>query len=112
MTTMAATAHTYYLARWDRCFGVHADDAELCALLKRQWQLRHPDGSDEPSLVDGFSAWLDSSGSVRICIVRMAAAHMLRDPELERELRTQLAPHVDAPAISESSEGAPEHPPG
>lgn len=87
------TAHTYYLARWDRCYGERAYDRELCALLKREW-LRHAN-DDEPTIVDGVSAWIDQDGFVRICLVRTAIAHMITDPDLAAELAPRLAPREE-----------------
>lgn len=108
MGTMAATAHTYYLARWDRCLGDQAHNAELCALLKREWLSRARD-IDEPSIADGFSAWLDKKGAVHACLVRMATAQMLEDANLERELGAYLNSYAPT-APSEGERGAPEHP--
>lgn len=104
---MAAQAHTYYLARWDRCFGDLAHNPEVCALLKREW-LRRSRDTDEPTMVDGFSAWLDRQGKIHLCFIRMATAQMLHDEEVARE----LLPHLQSALTSESAREAPEHHPG
>lgn len=106
MSTMAAHAHTYYLARWDCFLGVHADNPELCALLKREWTKRGRDAA-EPTIVDGFSAWLDRKGAVHLCLIRQATAQMLHDESLARE----FLPYLEAPLTSEAAKAAPEHPP-
>jgi hypothetical protein len=84
------TAHTYYLARWDRCYGERAGDVELCGLLRREWTRRSD--RDDATIVDGLSAWVDEVGTVRICMVADATPHMIDDPDLARE----LAPHLGA----------------
>jgi hypothetical protein len=97
MGTMV-TAHTYYLARWDRCYGERAQDGELCSLLKREW-MRHAHDV-EPTIVDGVSAWIDQDGVVRVCLVRMAAAQMIADPDLATELEPYLAEGRDADELT------------
>lgn len=103
MGTLAAIAHTYYLARWDRCFGAQQGQTELCSLLKSEWQKRAAEGT-EPTIVDGLSAWLDRQGAVHVCLVQMGTAHMLSDDDLARKLE----PYLKSPAPASRP---PEHPP-
>lgn len=107
MSRMAAKAHTYYLARWDIWLGDQADNEELRAALKAQWQERSQ-GNEEPAIVDGFSVWLDREGKVHFCLVENAMASIFEDAELA----AAFLPYLESQLISADDPRVPERPPG
>jgi hypothetical protein len=86
------SAHTYFIARRGRCEGVHKDRPSLAAALEALYSEGR--GEQEPTAVDGASAWLDEGSSAHVRLVVGGVSVTVEAPEVRERFRSLLLAEV------------------